>query len=137
PLVAFELGQLGEGPGVPDPDRVVVRPADDAGAVGRHRNGSYGILMALELGHFREGPGVPDPDRVVVRPAHNPGAVGRHRNGVDGSFMALEDSTFSYRAERIVEIGGSERPAWSALDAGVIACRVGKGFESKKSADHR
>ena len=51
--------------------------------------------------------------------------------------MAPEDGNFLNRAERIVEIGGSERPVWPAPDVGVSACRVGKGFESKKGADHR
>ena len=64
--MALEPGQLGEGPGVPDPDRVVDRPAHDASAVRRHRNGVDGSLMALEPGQLREGPGVPDPNCAVI-----------------------------------------------------------------------
>src|SRR5258705_2189603 len=113
--MALELGQLREGVGVPDPDRPVVRPAHDAGAVGRHRNRSHGILMALELRQLREGPGVPDPYRLVVRPGDDAGAIGRHRNGQDRILMPLEDSKLSYRAERVVELSGSQGPGRSAL----------------------
>src|SRR5260370_24654 len=113
--MVLELRQLSESVGVPDPDRPVVRPAHNAGAVGRHRNGSHIILMALEVGQLPEGADGPDPYRLVVRPGDDAGAIGRHRNGQDRILMPLEDSKLSYRAERVVEISGSERPGRSAL----------------------
>src|SRR4051794_11709504 len=54
----LELPQFCKRLGVPDPNRIVVRPGDDAGAVGHHRDGFDRALMAPEdgdLSHRAQG----------------------------------------------------------------------------------
>src|SRR3954452_4964389 len=88
-----EPGELGAGLGAPDPNRPVMRPTDDASAVGCERHAQDPVPMPVEPGDLGAGLGVPDPHGLISRPADDASTVGGVGHAVDIAFMPTEDGT--------------------------------------------